>query len=254
MGGAGGRDCAGGLVGLKRFVFGSDIHGDMSDPAAVNAFLGFVRDFKPNYRICGGDVFDFRPLRGKASEEERRESLLGDFEAGDRFLDAYRPTHLLRGNHDERLWDRAGLKSGPVSDLAQELVGRVERRLSSATVLPYHRRTGVLRLGHLKFLHGFYAGVTAARQHALAYGSCLFGHVHSIDEASVPGLDRRVARSVGCLCLLDMPYDARSVGALRHCHGWAYGVIDEKTGNYSVFQAEGIDGKFYVADQIRAVA
>jgi hypothetical protein len=241
-------------LGLKRFVFASDVHGDVQDTAAVNACLGFVRDFKPHYRICGGDIFDFRPLRGRASEEEKRESLKEDFEAGDRFLEAFAPTHTLLGNHDQRLYDRAALRSGPASDYAAELADRLSGRLGRSELYPYHKRAGVLRIGHLKFLHGFFCGVTAARQHALAYGSCLFGHIHSIDEASVPGMDRRVARSVGCLCKLDMDYNARSPNTLRYAHGWGYGVIDEKTGNYTVFQAEGIDGKFYVAGEIRAVA
>jgi hypothetical protein len=242
-------------MALKRFIFASDIHGDMADPAALNALFAFCRDFKPHYRVCGGDVWDFRALRGKASEEEKRDSLKEDFEAGCRFLDAFAPTHTVLGNHDQRLWDAAARRNGPLADYAADLVDRVEDRAGRRGVLlPYHKRQGVLRLGHLKFLHGFYAGVHAARQHALAYGSCVFGHVHAVDVASVPGIDRRVARSVGCLCTLDFEYDSRSPGSLRHCQGWAYGVIDEKTGNYEVFIAEGIEGKFYVADSIRAVA
>jgi hypothetical protein len=242
-------------VGLKRWIFASDVHGDMADPGALNALFAFCRDFKPQYRICGGDVWDFRALRGKASEEEKRESLKEDFVAGCRFLEAFAPTAFLRGNHDERLWDAARRSNGPLADYAGQLADDAESRLGGrCEVRPYHKRKGVARLGHLKFLHGFYAGVTAARQHALAYGSCMFGHVHAVDVASVPGIDRRVARSVGCLCTLDFDYDSKSPGSLRHCQGWGYGVVDEKTGNYEAFVAEGIEGKFFVAGEIRAVA
>jgi predicted phosphodiesterase len=243
-------------VSLKRWLFASDVHGDQQDSAAVNAMLAFSRDFKPHYRICGGDVWDFRALRGKASEEEKRDSLRADFEAGLAFLKSFSPTCLIRGNHDERLWDFARRDNGPLSDYAGDLCERVcERGLPAGCEhLRYHKRAGVYRLGQLKFLHGFYCGTTAARQHALAYGACVYGHVHARDSASVPGFERRTAQGVGCLCTLDFDYDSKSPGSLRHSQGWAYGVIDEKTGQYEVFVAEGVEGKFFVASEIRAVA
>jgi hypothetical protein len=240
-------------VGLKRFVFLTDVHGDMQDAGAVNAALSFARDFRPHYKICGGDVWDFRALRGKASEEEKRESLKEDFDAGMRFLEAFSPTHFLRGNHDERLWDAAARSNGPLSDYARELADRAVRELPGE-VRPYHKRLGTARIGQLAFLHGYFAGISAARSHAQVYGSCVYGHVHATDSSAAPGIDRRVAYGVGCLCTLDFDYDKKSPGTLRHSQGFAYGVIDDKTGAFSVQQAERVEGKFYVASEIRAVA
>jgi hypothetical protein len=240
----------------QRFIVASDLHGDMQDSAAVNALSRFTREWKPKHRICLGDVWDFRALRTKASEEERRESLKADFDAGLAWLEDFAPTHdLLLGNHDIRLWDRAKFGNGPLADYCGELVARVDASLARCRVgtRPYHKRLGVLRLGHLKLLHGFYAGVTAARQHALAYGSCLFGHIHSIDEASVPGMDRRTARAVGCLCRLDMDYNRASVNTLRYASGFAYGVVDDKSGDYCVWQAEGVSGKYIVASETSVI-
>ena len=132
------------------------------------------------------------------------------------------------------------------ADYADQCVGEITRELDrmKCRSLPYHKRDGVLKLGHLKIIHGFACGIYAARQTALVYGSTLFGHVHTIDEHSIPGLDRRVARACGCLCTLDMDYSARQPNTLRQANGWAYGVIDDRTGNYHVWQAEGINGKF----------
>jgi hypothetical protein len=121
-------------------------------------------------------------------------------------------------------------------------------------MLPYHKRLGVLRLGHLKLLHGFFAGVTAPRQHALTYGACLHGHTHTIDEASVPGLERRTARAVGALCKLDMPYNSRMPVTLRHAHGWAYGVLHEKTGDYHVWQASKIADTWLLPTEVQKLA
>lgn len=240
---------------MKRFIFATDIHGDELDRQANEALFTFCEGFKPHYRICGGDLWNFAALRRKASEEERRESLTADFALGMEWLERFRPTHLLRGNHDERLWDLAAIENGPLSDFARSLLIRVSRTCErfKTTVYPYHKRFGVCRLGHLKLLHGYYAGASAARQHAVAYGSCLFGHIHAIDESSVPGLDRRVARSVGCLCRVDMEYNRASVGSLRYAQGWAYGTIDEKTGNYAVFQAERVGDEVVVAEGMRVL-
>jgi hypothetical protein len=142
----------------------------------------------------------------------------------------------------------AARKKGIESDYA--LKGIVEILTMAAKMnfklLPYHNREGVYRLGSLKMLHGFNAGVYAARQTALTFGSSLFGHVHCIDEHSIPGLERRVARSVGCLCKLSMEYNSRTPSALRHSHGFAFGVVNERTGNFFTWQAEEVDGRWII--------
>jgi predicted MPP superfamily phosphohydrolase len=240
------------------FVFASDVHGDCQDTAACNALFRFMRDWKPKIRVCGGDVWDFRAWRNGASPKELDEDGEADVTAGFSFLDQFRPTHLLCGNHDFRVFDKAKTaKDGRVRALAQRIVKQIEDHATAGRyqVLPYHKRHGVLRIGHLKMLHGFGGGgMNCVREHARNYGSCLIGHVHSIDEASLPGLDRRVCRSVGALCQLDMDYSAHSPGTLRHSNGWAYGVVDEKTGDYAVFQAENVNGKYVVAGGTQVIS
>lgn len=246
------------MTKFKRFIVAGDVHGDMSDDKANAAFFKFCAQWRPEIRICAGDLWDFRPLRGKASEDEKRESMQADFDAGVEWFNKFRPQYFLRGNHDERLWECAESGS-PRADLAQILIhgGRLAgvsveglMRRHKCTMLPYHKRDGVLRLGSLKVIHGFNSGVYATRQHALIYGSVLHGHTHTIDEHAIPGIERRVARSIGCLCRLDMDYNARQPQSLRHAHGWAYGLINERTGAYHVWQAEEIDGKWLLPSDI----
>lgn len=229
-------------MALIKFQCGFDIHGDMQDVSAVKAFFDFAAIWKPKIRICGGDLWDLRPLRRGACDDEKRESLRADFKAGKDWFNKFKPTHFLRGNHDERLWELAEADRGTASDYAQEMIGEVEAMVAhhKCAMLPYHKRDGVLRIGSLKILHGFAGGIYAARQTALVYGSSLFGHVHTIDEHAIPGLERRVARACGCLCRLDMDYNARQMNTLKQANGWAYGLINDKTGQYHVFQAEKI--------------
>lgn len=228
----------------ERFIVASDVHGDKQDPAACAVFFDFLKTWRPQIRVFAGDLWDFRPLRKKASAEEQRESMAADYEKGLDFLKGFQPNVFLRGNHDERLWELAESNNGILSDFASEKVLKIKQvcERMGCQILPYNKREGVVRIGHLKILHGFASGVYASRQHALVYGSCLFGHTHAVDEHAIPGLERRVARNIGCLCQLDMDYNARHMGTLKQAHGFAYGITNPRTGDYFVWQAEQIGG------------
>jgi hypothetical protein len=226
----------------RKFVVGFDFHGDKHDPKTKQVFLDFVDRWRPDIRIFGGDLWDFRPLRKGASNDEREQSMKEDFVAGMQFLKEFGPHHYLRGNHCERLWELAGSGKGVEADYAQHGIGVVEQELRNlkCSMLPYDKRRGVLQLGHLRVIHGFWSGMHADKQAALVYGAVLQGHVHTVSEFAIPGLERRVARSCGALCQLDFDYNARTPSSLRHANGFAYGVLNIKTGLYHVWQAESI--------------
>jgi len=238
-----------------RFQAGFDVHGDKQDAKACKVFFDFAKDWKPDIRVMGGDLFDFRPLRRKAGEEERRESMRADFEAGVQWLKEFKPNHYLRGNHCERLWELAAADKGVESDYAFQGVHEIEtltERLK-CKVYPYHKKRGVARLGTtLSIIHGFASGVNCARETARQYsaGTVLFGHVHVIDSHSTASIDRRVAHCCGCLCDLDMPYATRSPGTLRQAHGFSYGVVHKKTGKHHVWLAEGQSGKWVIPSDV----
>lgn len=236
-----------------KFVFATDLHGDKLHLPTVTRLLKFLDDYKPGILIFGGDLMDLRPLRRGAGTEDKRESMREDVEAGLKFLDSFfnRPADqkwFHHGNHDKRLVDIALESSGPISDHAANGVNDLRDRFKRMNVkdLPYHKRNGILKIGHLQTLHGYFHGVNAARQHAATYGCCLFGHTHTIDEIPIPGVERRVARGAGCLCELDMEYNATMPSTLRHAHGWIYGSINMRTGVYFCQQAEEVNGQWNI--------
>ena len=234
-------------MNYEKFVFCSDLHGDKQDSDAVDVLFDFTDDFKPTIRVFGGDLWDFRSLRRKASAEEQRDSMREDYDAGMRFLMRYKPQHFILGNHDARLWYWRDNGVGVMHDLAQQGIDDIEKNCAKIKchILPYHKSNGILRIGHLKMLHGFYCGVTAARRHALVYGSCLFGHTHAIDSAPIPGLEQRIARNVGCLAdLTELTYADAKPESLRHANGFCYGWVNTRTGGYHCEQAESVDGKW----------
>jgi predicted phosphodiesterase len=243
----------------RRFVVASDSHGDQIDVTTETALLSFIADFKPQIRIHAGDVFDFRNLRRGASDDEKAHSLEDDWQMGSdfmrRFFDGGKENHFLRGNHDERLWNFAHSATGLLRDYAHDGIARVEKLVakSRARMLPYDSRIGVLKLGALKVIHGYAAGIGAARKHAIVYRNCLFGHTHNCDVAGAES-DEGVseARGIGACCRLDMPYNAHQTGKLRHQNAFCYGLLFED-GTYQLNQAKKIDGRFYVASDFRAL-
>jgi predicted phosphodiesterase len=235
-----------------KFIVCSDSHGDCQDDEAVEAFLAFNKVWKAKYRLHLGDFVDMRPLRRGANEEEKREVIGIDFQAGLDFLEAYKPTHLLRGNHDERLIDLATDGFGIRQEHAIELTNKLEKVLGKfkCEMKPYHKRLGLLELGELKAVHGFAAGPNAARETARTYGSVICGHGHNIQSASIPGMETKVGRMIGCLCRLDFNYNRAHMGSLSHQHGFGHGVINSKSGIYHYWQNQSIDGVWIIPSDI----
>ncbi len=161
---------------------------------------------------------------------------------------------FLRGNHDERLYHFRESATGLLRDYAAEGIKRLEAMMKKARakMLPYDSALGIYEIGHLKCLHGYHAGVGAARQHAAIYGNCVFGHVHTIESSPVSSLTPAEARSIGCACKRDMGYINGKTGKLRWAQGWAYGFVFP-SGEYQIFQARKINGSFYVATKFQEV-
>ena len=236
----------------KRFLAGFDLHGDKQDDDTVERFLDFSKIWKPHKRIFGGDLWDFRAIRKKAGEDERRDSMTEDYNCGMKFLREWEPHVFLRGNHDERLWDAYFNGIGPLKDLASDWIEEINAVLKrlKCTQYPWDKRKGIHYEGHLKVIHGFFIGETACKRHAQVYGSVIHGHTHGVDEAGVAGLEKRVGRACGCLCQLDYDYNRGNPLSLRHKNGWAYGIINDRTGDYHIWQAEEINGQWILPTNV----
>ena len=229
-----------------KWIAGFDPHGVYQDKASNDAFFKFLDLWKPAIRIAGGDIWDFKQLRKKADAYEKRESMAVDVQAGKEWLERLQPTHYLRGNHCERLWDLAQQSEGIVADYAKLIVNNLEELVTKmrCQMFPYNKREGVMRLGDLKVIHGYRAGITAARMSAKTYGSVLMGHGHQIQQAAIEGLDQRTGFMGGCLCKLELEYNRAQEGSLTWEHGFPYGVVDLDSGLFQLWQARELDGKW----------
>lgn len=241
----------------KRFVMVGDNHGSMQHDASVAALWRFLEDYAPDITVHLGDLFDFSAIRRGARDDEQAVSLRDDWDAGTEFFERFfsygKERHFLRGNHDERIYFLRSNTTGLVRDYAEDGIKQIGAMVKKHKVkmLPYDAREGVLRLGHLKAIHGFHAGANAARQHATVYGNCVYAHTHSDDVFRTPGLELREA--VNCPCLCDeskLEYIRAKTGRLRWVTGWIYGVLFDD-GDYQLFQAKEVGGKFYAAQDIK---
>ena len=234
----------------KRFIFASDNHGDMASPDAIKALKYFMREFKPDVRIHGGDCFDLRCLRRGAGDDEQHEDLRADIDAGLDFMASFRPTHWLRGNHDERIVDAINSPNPVMRRFASLAWEEIMDVVGKAQVLPYCKRRGVLKIGSLHFVHGFTSGMYAAKKLAEIYGNVLGGHTHACDAYSIPGLEPRIGRCCGSLCALDLPYNRAHLNTLRQSHGFAYGLI-YPNGDHRVYQAQPINGAWLFPSEFK---
>ncbi len=241
----------------KRFVIASDSHGSEIDPLVETKFFDWLKDWNPEIRVHAGDLWDFSPLRNGASQEDKAQSMVADYDAGTafakRFFAGGDERHFLRGNHDERLWDLRHKSEGVLRDFAEQKTGEIENRMRQWGVrtYPYDARLGVCKIGHLQVIHGFRTGVGAARAHATIYRNCVYGHTHDQGIAPVENLDGpALAMGTGCLCAIDMAYNARQTNKLRHQQGWVYGML-YRDGTYQAFHAKRIGDSIHCATGIQ---
>jgi hypothetical protein len=243
---------------VKRFVIVGDPHGDEAEKNMPDKLFEWMADFKPHIRIHAGDNWNFSALRAKATQEEKTKAIAPDYQAGNDFLrrmfDKGERKVFLRGNHDERLWRYTETVTDAVlKNWADKLTAEVRAlvRKLGVQMLPYDSRAGVYDENGIRGIHGYAAGVGAARKFGMVYGTCFYAHTHSMDVCPVERWpEPAIAHGTGCVQHIDQGYNSTHIGKLRHENGWLYGVTDGKCATY--FQAKYKNGSVYVAETIKA--
>ncbi len=234
-----------------KWVFASDNHGDMQDEGAVAALKDFIKFFKPEVRIHGGDAYDLRCLRKGAGDDELHEDLERDIDMGGDFLRLLKPTQYLLGNHEVRIIDAINSTNPVMRRLASQVwENEIKPAAGGAKIFPYDKREGVFKLGTLSFIHGYTSGLYAAKKIAEIYGCCVAGHSHASDSFSIPGLEPRTGHISGCLCRLSMQYNRTHLNTLRQSRGFTYGWV-WPNGLHRVFHAQEIAGTWLYPTEFR---
>ena len=227
-------------MSFKKFIIAADNHGSMIHNESLKKLLGFCNTWKPHYRIHLGDNWDFAPLRGGASPEDKAGGLSEDFEKGIEFIDTFKPNIFTLGNHDDRIWQMArSTTNGLVREHCQGLCESVEKEFKKRKItwIPY-KVGAYLKMpeGGPKLIHGFHSGVNPAKMHFERYGACVHGHVHTPNQYTGRHIDGGEAHSIGCIGDIEqMEYADRYTAKLGWRQGFAYGIINTKTGDTKIW-------------------
>lgn len=169
---------------MKKALICSCSHGRLADRDALKKIVSFRDEFKPNAVIHLGDFIDTTAFRsGAKGTADEGSDIDSDVLAGLTFLEKLRPTHVLNGNHEHRIWkhldDPNALISKCANDTAKHLRSFIRDELKARYVDTYNINTSWLKLGPFLLGHGWMHGEHAARDHAQLMGNCIIGHTHS---------------------------------------------------------------------------
>jgi hypothetical protein len=224
-------------MSYKRYCCVGDNHGNLIHRPTAERFHSFCKDYRPQIRIHLGDNWDFCNLRRGADPKEEGDDMEPDLTAGFNFLERFRPTVFLAGNHDARLWRLTQDARGLVRKFARDGVAQILDYLKGINchyVGDYDIRN-VYKLGSVTFLHGFSANINAPAEHAAVYGDCVMGHLHRNEQKAAKRFGGATGTCVGGLGDFElMTYASQRLATHMWGRGWAYGEHNEKTGKTTV--------------------
>lgn len=233
-----------------------DLHHPYHDTRALASILAFLRDYKPDVLILGGDAMDAGPF---SHWTERKINLIRTMPPahemfGSFIVDILKPirdaigadTYIiyLLGNHED--WVRQAIEADPRGEGFWE----VERNMGGLvdSVVPYvsENQHNHVNMGKLYFTHGYTTNVYHARKVADDYNRPVrYGHTHDMQlythRTAVDVHDFHIARSCGCLCNLNPAYAKNRPN--RWVHGFQYGEV-ERDGSFSDDVPVIINGRF----------
>lgn len=223
----------------RRFIAVGDNHGDLINKADEKAFLDFCADFKPHDRIHLGDNWDFRNLRKGVDPEEELDDPEPDLTAGFLFLERFKPTVFLCGNHDHRPWRMEKDTRGIVRKYARDGIKQIKDTLSAlkCRFLPYDIEDGEYQHGEYSMVHGYTCNKYSVSQHATIYRrSIIMGHLHRNEI-----LTAQCTGGISGMCVgglgdhKRMSYSRQRPATLAWGKGWSFGYWNDRTNKTEAF-------------------
>jgi predicted phosphodiesterase len=210
----------------ERFLAVSCSHGKYADPTAISAVLTMRDRWKPTICVHLGDWCDTTAFRsGAAGSSDESEPVAPDIDGGIAFLRELRPTHVLDGNHEDRIPRLLNSNNALVAYAAQQATNFIDESFVNIGCrrIPY---TGVFQrfvVGDVTFTHGTIYNENAARDMAEMYGGkVIFGHTHR----SKIGEGRTFKESTGyCVGTLTRRGEMDYAKARRATLGWRQGLV-----------------------------
>lgn len=238
--------------GLTRFIFWPDQQ--WPHTISIEAMLAFIREFKPDYLVLGGDVMNQDPFDHWSKAKRGLDKLLPDpkphydqFQA--EFMDpvikavAGGSVVFIKGNHEA--WADQAVDSIPEGRGYWE----IENNVKGVDFWVAQFKT--VSLGKLHFAHGdmVNSGVNAAKKILAIYRRSIWvGHHHRVESATdvspVDAKDKHIAQIIGCWCPLNPHYAQNKPNAWVNGFGYGYVKPDGNFWGFPVYATE--KGEFIV--------
>lgn len=197
---------------IKKGVFLSDIH--LPFNVNLSGILKFLKDYKPDEIILGGDIIDADGtfgIDGWTADKVQSDGLPAfqrDVMLLRRLLEALRKASpkstfiFLEGNHEERY-------RRPLSRYPELLKGKfdlVKEIGFNGKWIPYGDYNSFYKVGDCLFTHGTIFPDAHSKKMAMAYlpNKVVYGHIHDYQAYTThngdPRKPGRFALTAGCLC------------------------------------------------------
>ena len=223
----------------KRFWLGFDRHTPEHDPLVDEIVTDFLADFKPHIRVAGGDWQTVD--QASHFNNESKTDLVDEFQMNQDALKRFGITHYLEGNHEERL-QRIGGALDPRIRSCVNLKKNLDLVKLGIRLLPYHPRKGILKIGELKILHGFWANEYMAKKTAGVYGTCVFGHGHRFQTfQSKQAFHDRVGFAIGMMGKVS-PSWIEHRAPMGWAQGFAFGYL-HRGGLFDLYPVRIVEGR-----------
>lgn len=251
------------MANVTRAVVLPDTHSPLHDEPAVRCAIKSIEIVKPDIVIFLGDLIEAEgasPWKAKKKHRAPLEFQLPlmdeDIAHGNAMLDrldracadaGVKRKEFIQGNHDEWL-DRV-VEDNPFLENTTHEYGKGYLFKDAMSLRGrgwrYHPLGALLKIGHLRFYHGYNAkGIHHARSHLMRFGcNLMYADKHDIQSASVTHVDgQKEAMCIGCLKRLDSAANKWLKGA-PHNWGHAFAVVEWVGPNFSATIHRITDGK-----------
>ena len=226
-----------------------DLHHPEHDKASWLAVKEFIKDFKPDNFVFGGDQQHFDTIssfnkykpgliegkRVKKEYESFQKEILTPLEDA---LPAYCKKYYIVGNHEYRI-ERL-IEKNPQYEGFIELQNNLD--LTSWTVIPFNE---VFNIGGMYFTHGWWYNVHYAKKTVLQAQKMIFvGHVHRpqvYTSASPAYALPKQCVGIGCMCNVNPDYLENKPSAWVHQFLFWYMNSD---GTFTYYTPILINGRF----------
>ena len=232
-----------------------DIHYPDHNRAVINVVMEFIKDFKPDYLVFGGDQLNLDCIshhnKGKVKLLENRR-LSKDYKGFqtdildrvDSILPKRCKKYMLEGNHE--FWVRRLIEDNPQMEGLVEVENNLD--LSSYKIIPFNE---MLKIGEMSFTHGIYTNKYHAEKHLRIFEKMLFyGHLHTNQVytaiAPLTALPKQ-AISVGCLCNRNAEYLRNRPNAWVHSFLFWYMLSD---GSFTYFTPIIVNGRCIINNKL----